>query len=133
VLFIAVVSVWTPLAHPAIEERWFRWPNLLYLSPVPLVTGAVVVALWGALGRRRETAPFVLSMLMFALAYLGLAISLWPYVVPRALTIWDAASPRDSQIFLLVGVAVLLPIILAYTAFSYRVFRGKVADSAGYH
>ena len=133
VLFIAVVSLWTPLAHPAIEERWFRWPNLLYLSPVPLVTGAVVLALWLALGRRRETAPFVLSMLLFLLAYLGLAISLWPYVVPRALTIWDAASPPDSQIFLLVGVAVLLPIILAYTAFSYRVFRGKVADSHGYH
>ena len=131
VLFLAVVSLWTPFAHPAIRERWFTMPNLLYLSPVPLVTGATVLALFGALHRRRETAPFVLTLVLFALSYAGLAISLWPYVVPRALTIWDAASPRDSQIFLLVGVAFLLPIILAYTVYSYRVFRGKVAE--GYH
>ncbi|PWC41161.1 cytochrome d ubiquinol oxidase subunit II [Azospirillum sp. TSO22-1] len=129
--FLVVVSLWTPFAHPAIRERWFSWPNLLYLSPVPLVTGAVVLALFAALQRRRELAPFVLTMALFALSFLGLAISLWPYVVPRALTIWDAASPRDSQIFLLVGVAFLLPVILGYTVYSYRVFRGKVEE--GYH
>ncbi len=131
VLFLVVVSLWTPFAHPAIRERWFTMPNLLYLSPVPLVTGVTVLALFASLQRRRETAPFVLTMVLFGLSFLGLAISLWPYVVPRALTIWDAASPRDSQIFLLVGVAFLLPIILAYTFYSYRVFRGKVEE--GYH
>ncbi|HYG87767.1 MAG TPA: cytochrome d ubiquinol oxidase subunit II [Azospirillum sp.] len=130
-LFIVVVSLWTPLAHPAIQERWFTMPNLLYLSPVPLVTGATVLALFVALRRRREMAPFMLSLVLFGLSFLGLAISLWPYVVPRTLTIWDAASPRGSQLFLLVGVAFLLPIILAYTFYSYRVFRGKVAE--GYH
>ncbi len=131
VVFLVVVSLWTPFAHPAIRERWFTMPNLLYLSPVPLVTGATVLALFAALQRRREMAPFVLTMVLFGLSFLGLAISLWPYVVPRALTIWDAASPRDSQIFLLVGVAFLLPIILGYTFYSYRVFRGKVEE--GYH
>ncbi|MGQ9365363.1 cytochrome d ubiquinol oxidase subunit II [Azospirillum sp. ST 5-10] len=132
-VFVVVVSVWTPLTHPQIAERWFAMPNLLYLAPVPVVTALTVAGLFAALARRRETAPFVLVMVLFLLSFLGLAISLWPYIVPRVLTIWDAASPADSQLFLLVGVVVLLPIILAYTVFSYRVFRGKVADAEGYH
>ncbi len=131
VAFIVVVSLWTPLAHPAIQQRWFTMPNLLYLMPVPLVTGATLVGLLLALRRQYEMAPFILSLALFALSYFGLAISLWPYVVPRALTIWDAASPRGSQLFLLVGVGCLLPIILLYTTYSYRVFRGKVGE--GYH
>jgi cytochrome d ubiquinol oxidase subunit II len=128
--FVVAVSVWTPLAQPAIAERWFSWPNLLYFSPVPLLTGIVAWELWRALQLRRERAPFACTVALFLLSYAGLAVSTWPYAVPRALTIWEAASPPATQMFILVGVLVLLPLVLGYTVHTYRVFRGKA--SAGY-
>ncbi|HZD26479.1 MAG TPA: cytochrome d ubiquinol oxidase subunit II [Alphaproteobacteria bacterium] len=131
--FVALVSLWTPLEHEAIAARWFTWPNLLWLSPVPIVTAATAGGLWLGLERRRELTPFLLAIALFALSYLGLGVSLWPYVVPRALTIWQAASPAGSQIFILVGVLLLLPLIIGYTAYAYRVFRGKVRSGEGYH
>ena len=130
---VAVVSVWTPLIHPQIAERWFSWPNIAWLSPVPLLTAVVVIALWWAIRQRNEWAPFPLAMALFLLSYGGLAISLWPLVIPPDITIWEAASPPETQIFLLVGVAFLVPTILAYTAYSYWVFRGKVTHDVGYH
>jgi len=133
VLFIAIVSIWTPLLHEQVRERWFTWPNLLYLSPVPLVTALVVAALYLSIRRRREVSPFVLSITLFLLSYIGLAISLWPYVIPPDITIWEAASPPEAQIFLLVGLVFLVPTLLAYTAFTYWVFRGKVKHGVGYH
>ncbi len=131
--FIALVSIWTPLAHEDIAARWFSWPNIVYLSPVPILTGLVAVGLYLALERRREALPFILSLGIFALSYAGLAISLWPNVVPPDITIWDAAADEKSLIFLLVGVAIVVPIILLYTAYSYYVFRGKVRADEGYH
>jgi cytochrome d ubiquinol oxidase subunit II len=131
--FIVIVSVWTPLMNQAIAARWFSWPNILLLSPVPTITAGVALALAYGLHRRWEVAPFVLAMGLFLLGYLGLGISLWPYVVPPTLTIWEVASPPESQRFLLVGVAFLMPAILFYTAYSYFVFRGKVRADAGYH
>lgn len=133
VLFIVAVSVWTPLKHPTIAERWFSWPNLLYLSPVPIVTALVALLLLRALRRRREVQPFVLSLALFLLCYLGLGISLWPYAAPPSITIWDAASDPSSQLFLLVGTLFLLPFILFYTGYAYFVFRGKVREGEGYH
>lgn len=129
----AVVSLWTPFLNPAIGERWFSWPNIVLLSPVPLVTAALALALWRAIRRRRQVQPFLMAMGLFLLAYAGLAISLWPHVVPPTVTLWEAASPPATQIFLLVGIAVLIPITLAYTAYSYYVFRGKVRPGEGYH
>jgi len=131
--FIGVVSIWTPLLDPAIAERWFSWPNIAYLSPVPLVTALVAFGLYRAVERGREVLPFLLTMALFMLSFLGLGISLWPYVVPPSITIWEAAAPPESQIFLLIGVGALLPVVLAYTAFSYYVFRGKVRPGEGYH
>jgi cytochrome d ubiquinol oxidase subunit II len=131
--FIVSVSLWTPLLHPEIAERWFTWPNIAYLSPVPLVTGLVAFALWRALEERREALPFVLSLALFLLSFLGLGISLWPNVVPPDISIWEAAAPPETQLFILIGTAILLPIILAYTGFTYFVFRGKVRPGAGYH
>jgi cytochrome d ubiquinol oxidase subunit II len=131
--FVGLVSLWTPLAQPAIAERWFAWPRILFLSPVPLLTVIGGALLWQSLRRGREAAPFLLTIAIFLLAYLGLGISLWPYAVPRAITIWEAASSPSSLTFLLVGVAILIPIILAYTAHAYWVFRGKVAAGEGYH
>ena len=133
VLFaVAVVSLWTPLAHEAIARRWFSLPNLYYLAPVPLLVALVAGAMARALLRRAEAQPFALGIALFVLSYAGLGISLWPNVVPPSISIWDAAAGRETQTFMLIGVIVLIPIILGYTAYSYWVFRGKVAD-AGYH
>ncbi len=130
---LAIVSIATPIAKHDIATRWFSWPNIAYFSPVPLITLALAIGIWRALDRRRERLPFVLTMGLFALSFLGLAISLWPKVVPPDITIWQAAAARESQIFMLWGAAVLIPMLLAYTAYNYWVFRGKVRGDAGYH
>ena len=132
-LFVALVSASTPLAEHDIARRWFSWPNILYLSPVPLITVALGVALWRALSRRHERQPFALTMGLFALSYLGLAISLWPNIVPPDITIWQAAAARESQIFMLIGAAFLVPTLVGYIGYSYWVFRGKVRADIGYH
>ncbi len=131
--FILLVSLWTPLTDAAIAERWFSWPNIALLSPVPLLTALLAFGLWQSIEQRREVLPFVCTMGLFLLSYSGLAISLWPFVIPRTVTIWEAASAPGSQAFLLVGVALMLPATLAYTAYSYWVFRGKVRREVGYH
>ena len=131
--FILLVSIWTPVVKPQILQRWVAWPDILYLGAVPFMVAVVAFAMMKAVIDRQEILPFVLSILLFLFSYLGVAISLWPYVIPPAITIWDAASPVESQFFMLVGVLVLVPIILCYTAFSYYVFRGKVHGDEGYH
>ena len=131
--FIAMVSIWTPLMHPSIAQRWFAWPNLAYLAPVPIVTAAIAAVTWRTLHRDSDYAPFIGAMGLFAMCYLGLAISLFPYVVPYALTLWQAASSPATQAFTLIGTLFLLPIIFVYTGWSYYVFRGKVSAELGYH
>jgi len=131
--FIGMVSAWTPFIEPRIAARWFEWPNIAWLSPVPITTALIAWWLWYALTRGREVAPFFAAMGLFAMCYLGLGISLFPYIVPHAITLWDAAAAPRSQAFLLLGTLFLLPIILMYTGWSYWVFRGKVRGDAGYH
>jgi cytochrome d ubiquinol oxidase subunit II len=131
--FIGMVSLWTPLFDARIAARWFSWPNIAFLAPVPVVTAAIAWWLWRSLARGRDIAPFLAAMGLFAMCYLGLGISLFPYVVPPDITLWDAAAAPQSQAFLLVGTLLLLPIILMYTGWSYWVFRGKVRADAGYH
>ena len=131
--FIAMVSIWTPLLQPQIARRWFAWPNMLWLSPVPIVTLGLFVWLWRALAARRDVAPFLAAMALFVMCYLGLAISIWPMVVPYTISLWAAASATKSQGFLGLGTMFLLPIIFMYTGWSYWVFRGKVKADAGYH
>jgi len=131
---IAAVSLWTPLGFERIAERWFATPNIYFLWPVPLVTAALGWYVWRSLGRARDYAPFVGTVGLFVLAYLGLAISTFPYLVPPTLTVWDTAAIPESQIFTLIGVVVLLPIILGYFAFVFWTFRGKVSvGGEGYH
>jgi cytochrome bd ubiquinol oxidase subunit II len=133
IVFVGIVSLWTPLLNDAIAQRWFSWPNLLYLSPVPLVTASLAFWLWRA-SETREALPFALAMGLFLLSYLGLAVSLWPNLIPPDISIWQAASPPETQVFLLVGMSFLIPTLLFYTAYSYWVFRGKVThESIGYH
>jgi cytochrome d ubiquinol oxidase subunit II len=132
-LAMAVVSVWTPLMFPRIWERWFAWPNILYLSPVPLLTAIAFALCWRGLETRHDTMPFLSAVALFLLGFVGLAISNLPYLVPPSVTIWQAAAHPSSQMFMLVGTLVLLPIILGYTAFVYWTFRGKVRPGEGYH
>jgi cytochrome d ubiquinol oxidase subunit II len=131
--FIVVVSVWTPLGFARIAERWFSVPNVFYLTPIPIVTAALAFGAWHWLRQREEVLPFFAAIGLFVLCYLGLAISSYPYLVPPVLTIWDAAAAPESQIFSLMGVLFLLPIILGYFAFVYWTFRGKVRAGEGYH
>lgn len=132
-LAVGLVSIWTPLIHEEIAGRWFAWPQILYLSPVPVLVVLTGWRLYVALERREHWTPFLLTLALFILSYAGLAISLFPYVIPPAITIYDAASPPESLSFLLIGVAPLLPIILGYTFYNYWVFRGKVTAETGYH
>jgi cytochrome d ubiquinol oxidase subunit II len=131
-LAMAVVSLWTPLLEERIAARWFSWPNVLLLSPVPIVTAAIAWGLWIALERGRELMPFVMAMALFVMGYLGLAISLWPMIVPHAVDLWSAAAAPKSQAFLMIGTLFLIPVILGYTGWSYWVFRGKVRGDVGY-
>ncbi len=130
---IALVSIWTPFASTQIAERWFSWPNIVLLSPVPLATAAVAFYVWKALTGTSESGPFIGAVLLFVLSYIGIAISLWPFIVPHTFTLWQAASSNSTQAFLLVGTLFLLPVILVYTGWSYWVFRGKVRGDIGYH
>jgi cytochrome bd ubiquinol oxidase subunit II len=129
---IAIVSVWTPIMSPAVAERWFSWPNIALFAPVPLLSGVVALGTWRSLGSKAEAAPFFGAIGLFVLAYAGMAISLYPMIVPYQLTLWEAASSPRTQAFLLVGTLFLLPVILTYSGWSYWVFRGKVRPDAGY-
>jgi cytochrome d ubiquinol oxidase subunit II len=130
--FMAAVSLWTPLAFPRIAERWFSLPNFYYLWPVPVVTGLVALFAWRSIGRNDDALPFAAAIGLFLLGYLGLVISSFPYLVPPSLTIWDTAAAPASQVFMLVGTLIMLPIILGYTVMIYWLFRGKVREGETY-
>ncbi|MEQ5802273.1 cytochrome d ubiquinol oxidase subunit II [Halomonas sp. H10-9-1] len=127
----AMISFWTPLVDPAVFERWFNHIHLIWVLP----TLALACAAWllRAVYRRQEGQPFIATLGLFIFTYLGLVASKWPVIVPPNYTIWDAASAPESQLFLLIGVLFVIPIVLAYTAWSYWVFRGKVRPGDGYH
>lgn len=131
---IGVVSLWTPLVDAEIKTRWFSLPNIFYLAPVPLITFLFAVLEWRSLNDvKSEVLPFVFAVILFLMSYLGIAISLFPMIVPHHLTLWQAASSPETQVFLILGTLFLLPIILMYSAWSYWVFRGKVRADVGYH
>jgi len=131
---IGVVSLWTVLGQPAVAQRWFSGHNFLYFSPVPLLVLACVIGIFRSADSGRDARAFILMEAVIFLGYSGLLISIFPNIVPPTLTIWAASAPRSSQIFVLVGMVIILPIILSYTALSYWVFRGKVRHGdEGYH
>jgi cytochrome d ubiquinol oxidase subunit II len=130
---IGLVSLWTPFLNPDFMGRWFAWPQVLFVAPVPLLVAAAAWVLLRGLRRRNESHPFLASLVMFVLCFVGLLISFYPYLVPTSVTLWEAAAPEKSLAFLLTGAAVLIPLILGYTAYSYWVFRGKVDTAVGYH
>ena len=130
---VLAVSIWTPLIDADIARRWLTWPNIAYLAPIPVLTAILGWATWRALAGRSELGPFAGAAGLFLMSYLGIAISLFPMIVPHHYTIWEAASSPKAQAFLLVGTLFLLPTVLLYTAWSYWVFRGKVRADSGYH
>jgi len=130
---MAAVSLWTPLSQSRIADRWFTLPNFYFLWPVPLVTALTAYLAWRWIENGREVPPFLATMALFLLGFLGLVISNFPYLVPPSLTVWDTAAAPASQIFMLLGTLLLLPIILGYVAFIYWLFRGKVREGESYH
>jgi len=131
-LAIAVVSAATPFLNLEYARRWLEFPSVLLTAQVPLLTIIAMVLLLRGLRKGRERVPFLMALGLFLLGFIGLLISVFPYVVPGAVTIWEAAVPRESQVFLLVGTAIIIPVIVLYTSWSYWVFRGKVGTE-GYH
>jgi cytochrome d ubiquinol oxidase subunit II len=131
--FMAAVSLWTPLAFPQIAERWFSLPNFYFLWPVPTVTALIAGGCWWWLRSGSDRPPFFAAIALFLLGYLGLVISVFPYLVPRSMTIWQAASSTDSQTFMLAGTIFMLPVVIGYTVLVYWLFRGKVREGEGYH
>ena len=129
---ILAVSLATPLLGGEYFQRWFSMPRVLFTAQVPLVIAILTWRFVRSLRRNYEFAPFLLTLAVFGLSFVGLGISMYPYLVPNSITLQKAAAPESSQVFMLVGAAVLIPLILAYTAWSYWVFRGKVAHE-GYH
>ncbi|MFO7275891.1 MAG: cytochrome d ubiquinol oxidase subunit II [Pseudomonadota bacterium] len=131
--FIALVSLWTPLEYERIAERWFSFPNLLYLSPVPIVTALLAYSCWRGITGPYTSRAFYSAVGLFIVSFIGLMISVLPYLVPFSVTLWDAAGAPAAQIFILVGIVILMPFILGYTVFVYYTFRGKVRPGEGYH
>ncbi|MBU0862381.1 MAG: cytochrome d ubiquinol oxidase subunit II, partial [Alphaproteobacteria bacterium] len=125
-VFIALVSVWTPFQNPIYFERWFTMPGMLITLPVPLFMAFAVYKLFHGIANGRDVAPFLASMALFVISFIGIGISFYPMMVPPSLTIWDVAAPDSSLKFALVGTVVLVPLILGYTAYAYWVFRGKL-------
>ena len=131
---IVAASLATPLVSPRIFEKWFALPNLFFLMPIPLLTGLLFMGCLRALVKlgkgdsRREWMPFVTTIGMFLLAFAGLAYSIFPYLVIDRMTLWDAAAAPESLKIMLFGAAITLPAILAYSAYSYRVFWGKTSE-----
>ncbi len=130
--FIVIVSLYMLFHQPQVIGRWISFPNILLLWPVPLGAALAALGAWRGFGGTHEIQPFLATVAMFGMSFLGLAISLWPMIVPATVDLWTASASPNSQAFLLVGTAVLLPVVLAYTAWSYWVFRGKVRADSGY-
>ncbi len=133
VALIGIVSLVTPLLRPEYLARWFGWPSGIWTAIVPLLLAFAIWQLWRGLRDEDHLRPFLATVAIFVLSFAGLGVSFYPNIVPPALTIEEAAAPDSSLLFLLVGAVVLIPMILAYTAYSYWVFRGKVRHGEGYH
>ena len=128
-----IISIYTPMVNESVRDLWFNLSNIIYLVPLPIFTATFALLLMGAAHSKDESRAFICTLCMLFLGYLGLCVSLWPNIIPPSITIYQAAAPTSSLKFTLVGVVFIVPVILIYTFWSYRVFRGKVVDTDGYH
>jgi cytochrome d ubiquinol oxidase subunit II len=131
-LFMGLVSLSMPFINDDVKTLWFSLPNFFLLLPMPLLSIGVFILLWRDLHTKRENRPFFLSLGLFMLNYIGLGISLWPWLVPFEITLWQAAAAPESQSLLLIGTVIMLPLILCYVGYCYYVFRGKTTHEATY-
>lgn len=127
-----IISLWTPFIDKRIAAIWFNPDNFLKLAILPFTTGCLILYFIYSIYKRYEYNLFILTNAIFFCGYAGFGISTWPYLIPRVLPVWDAAAPYSSQVFMLVGAFILLPVLLSYTAYSYYIFRGKIKDIIGY-
>jgi cytochrome bd ubiquinol oxidase subunit II len=130
---MVIVSLWTPLAFERIAQRWFSLPNFLFLWWIPVATALVGYVGWRRLEARDDVLPFIAAIGLFLFGFLGLVVSNFPYLVPPSLTIWQLASAPATQVFMLMGTLLMLPIIVGYTIFVYWTFSGKLREGEGYH
>ena len=130
---IGIVSLWSPMLNPVFEQRWFGWPGILLTSPVPIAMLALAWGFWRGISLKHHVTPLLCALGWFLMCFIGLAISIFPDMVPPSISIQAAAAPAESQAFLLVGAVVLIPMILLYNIYAYYVFRGKVQVGAHYH
>ena len=130
---IVAVSIWTPLLHETYLRHWFVWPEILIVSPVPILVVALALLFRHGMRRHHDLTPFLCALGWFVLGFTGLGVSMWPLIVPPGIDIWQASNPPSSQLFLLAGALVLIPTILLYSGYSYYVFRGKVDADVHYH
>jgi len=124
-VMMLAVSVWSAWSVPEVAARWFGWPNILVLAPAPIATALVIATIWRRLWSGYDVETFLLAITVFLLGFVGLVIGLWPYVVPRNITIWDGVNDPQTLAFVGTGIAIIIPIVLAYQAHAYWVFRGK--------
>lgn len=134
IIGLALISIATPLVSERIFAKWFTFPEVLLLLPLPLMSALLVGLLWFAL-RQLPTRndswawfPFAAAIALFTLAFFGMAYSFYPYVVPEQLTIYEAASAPESLFIILVGTVFVLPVIAGYSVLSYTIFRGKATE-----
>ncbi|MDZ4275347.1 MAG: cytochrome d ubiquinol oxidase subunit II [Erythrobacter sp.] len=132
IALMGAVSLYNISLNAEYAAQWLTAPHVYFAAPVPIITAIIAVSLLRAITRDGNSKPFWLAIALFFLGMAGLGVTIWPYVVPPGITIWDAAAPERSQIFMLVGVALTMPLIIGYTIWAYWVFRGKVTDE-GYH
>lgn len=130
-IFLIFVSIWTPLHSSEIFHRWYSVPNVFLLSPLPLSALFAVYQIWKHLNQGSESKPFIYTIIVFLCAYAGIAISVYPYLIPHQVTLWEAAAPNSTLLFILIGVVIMFPILFAYTLYAYYLFRGK--SSQHYH
>ncbi|MEZ8027899.1 cytochrome d ubiquinol oxidase subunit II [Enterovibrio norvegicus] len=130
---IGLVSIWLPFISQEIAARWFTFPNAAAFFLIPIISAFAAFKLWRSLHSEKPLSAYCWTLVIYLMAFAGFAISIFPYMVPRAFTLWEAAAPENSLKFLFAGAAFLLPIIMIYTAYSYWVFRGKVKADEGYH
>ena len=130
--FLMLISAWSPFINHDIWERWFGPDNFYKVLFLPCFTSAVIIYFNYSIAKGYIYRLYWLTVLIFICSYIGFGISTWPYIVPRHMTMWQAAAPPSSQIFILVGTLILLPILVGYTGYAYYIFRGKVTDVIDY-